>query len=112
LPRAKADVLLSEPLPQWPKGEKKCCIATSHRRRQRKSDREPFGLRGQLHRVPVRAAGGANYWEDAPLAQNAAGYRSSGPGTTKAVMTRANASANGEIGFLNPVAGATLVLAR
>ena len=39
--------------------------------------------------------------EDTLLTQNAAGYRSNGPGTTKAVMTRTNASANSEIGFLN-----------
>ena len=39
--------------------------------------------------------------EDTLLTQNLAGYMSAGPGTTKAVMTRTNASANGENGFVN-----------
>lgn len=49
--------------------------------------------------------------EDTILTQNTAGYRSNGPGTTNAVITRTNASANSENGFI--VTGAatdTLVL--
>lgn len=48
--------------------------------------------------------------EDTLLTQNAGGYRSHGPGTTNAVMTRTNASTNSQLGFFNGTVADTLTL--